>query len=492
MFRMVLALLSVGIAACGGPPAVSTRPRAVTHASASQIARKAVLPQSYIVAFRTPPEARDMLRFRSFGAEHNSHFALLAERFLGDPRVKDLQFLTALDLAPPDFDSPARAVQGPRRATAAVASVTRVDFTDEIGAKSLLDEWESSGELWYAEPNGISRLSQDPTQPTDPTQPGNSTPPPPPESLFAKQAASYESLNYWWLKSIGIVSAFQLIGQRDLNVSGTPTDTDMLAARPIVAVLDSGVDYEHPALKDRMWINSDIGAANCDNDYHGCNTTTVRRGRLGDGDVHPFGTTGPNQACGSDDSNCSHGTHVAGLVAADPSWSDPATGRAVGGMCPICQIMVLKIVSKIGNDSGILDSSIIAAFKYVALFRREGSPAVRVINASFGKFVRSRTVGLMIRLMREKRGALVIGAAGNEDLIDGVSGRFSRCRRRCRCRQQAAQGVVLELWPLGRHRRARLEPALDDAGRRARPEVRNLYGRAGGRRCRRAHGRPLS
>ncbi len=350
-----------------------------------------------------------MLAFGSYTAEHKTHFSLLAERYLADPRVKELQFLTALDLAAApraevqNLGPVARRLADGLKGAPSVASVTRVDFADEGGARSLLDEWDENGELWYAEPNGVSQLSQEP----DPAAP----------NIFTQQAESYERLNYWWLKSINVAQAFASIAQRDLAVPGTPTDADVVADRPIVAVLDSGVDYEHPALKDRMWINSDQGAANCSNDLHGCNTTVVERGKLGNGDVYPFGTTGPGQSCGSEDSNCSHGTHVAGLVAADSTWSDPSTGRATGGMCPVCQIMVLKIVSKIGKDSGILDSSIIAAFKYVALFRREGSAAVRVINASFGKFVRSRTVGLMIRLMKEKRGALVVGAAGNEDTL---------------------------------------------------------------------------
>jgi len=42
---------------------------------------------------------------------------------------------------------------------------------------------------------------------------------------------------------------------------------------------------------------------------------------------------------------------------------------------------------------------------------------VRVINASFGKFVRSRAVGLLVRLLRDKRGTLIVAAAGNEDTL---------------------------------------------------------------------------
>jgi subtilisin family serine protease len=39
------------------------------------------------------------------------------------------------------------------------------------------------------------------------------------------------------------------------------------------------------------------------------------------------------------------------------------------------------------------------------------------MNASFGKFVRSRSVGLLVRLMRDRQGTLLVGAAGNEDTL---------------------------------------------------------------------------
>src|SRR5690606_19612806 len=165
-----------------------------------------------------------------------------------------------------------------------------------------------------------------------------------------------------------------------------------------------------------IWVNTDLNAADCKNDLHGCDTTEASRGYLGNGTVYPFGTSGPNENCFGKDPNCSHGTHVAGIIAGDPNWTDER-GRSAAGVCPFCRIMVLKIVSKVGDQSGILDSSIIAAFKYVALFRRQGSPAVRVVNASFGKFVRSRSVGLLVRLMKEKNSTLLVGAAGNEDTL---------------------------------------------------------------------------
>ncbi len=388
----------------------------VIKATHAQLVRGEALPYSYIVTFRGLPGGPG-LSFTDYAAEYQSHFSALADQYLSDPRIKDIRFLTAIDLnaavddsEPSGFGSPyLELLAGSRLSNEAlVGSMTQVDFASEQDASDLLDQWQGAGAVWFAEPNYISRLSQDAPPADDPsTTPGG---------LFKKFSTDYTAFNYWWLQKINLPQAYDAIANRDLTVPGTPTDDQLSANRPIVAVLDSGVDYEHPALKSRIWANTDQNAASCERDTHGCNTTVAKRGSLGNGDVWPYDVAGPGQTCDNRDSNCSHGTHVAGLIAADHTWTDEA-GRPAAGVCPVCQIMILKIVSKVGKDSGILDSSIIAAFKYVALFRHQGSSAVRVINASFGKFVRSRSVGLLVRLMREKRGTLLVGAAGNEDTL---------------------------------------------------------------------------
>jgi subtilisin family serine protease len=56
--------------------------------------------------------------------------------------------------------------------------------------------------------------------------------------------------------------------------------------------------------------------------------------------------------------------------------------------------------------------------KYISYFRDQNGFAVRVLNASFGKFQRSRAVSLLVRLLREEEtGVVIIGAAGNEDAM---------------------------------------------------------------------------
>jgi hypothetical protein len=358
---------------------------------------------SYIVAFRSEP-GMSLRRFSSFTAEARAHYTHLDSTFLPEPGVASIQFITSVDLSASIAGEPAGIV-----APALVrspydlneerpAALARVDFRSEAEARALLAKWTADGDVWFHEPNYLSRLK---TQ-----EPANA---------FSDYKTKYESLNYWWLKSINVVQAYEAIAARDQSDAVFRTDADILGQKPIVAVLDSGVDYLHPALADRIWENTDVNASSCKDDLHGCDTTKAAKGTLGNGEVWPYDTNGPGESCFGKSPNCSHGTHVAGIIAGNYEWADPELNRRAAGVCPVCQIMIVKIVGKVGKESGILDSSILSAFKYVSLFRREGSAAVRVINASFGKFVRSRSVGLLVRLLKERHGALVVGAAGNED-----------------------------------------------------------------------------
>lgn len=393
-------------AACRDPDE-AVRDQTVVEATSTDLATNRAVAGSYLVAFRRQGGGPG-LGFKTFTSEAAAHGSYLINEFGGDPRLANIRFLTSLDLSQPggadtsDLDaSPLMRLfwsQGGGHEPL-VTTLAQVDFQSAEDATSALADWERQGLLWYAEPNYISQLSQEPVT-----------------NLFQTYSTDYTDLNYWWLRKINLTDAYTSIANRDLSVAGTPSDTDLTTNRPIIAILDSGVDYEHPALKDRMWTNTDQNAAGCKNDLHGCDTTLGTTKSLGGGDVYPFDTSGPGQSCEGRDNNCSHGTHVAGIIAADQKWTD-RDGRPSAGICPVCQIMALKIVSRVGKDSGILDSSIVAAFKYVSRFQHEKKSAVRVINASFGKFVRSRSVGLLVRLLKERNGTIVIAAAGNEDTL---------------------------------------------------------------------------
>jgi subtilisin family serine protease len=143
----------------------------------------------------------------------------------------------------------------------------------------------------------------------------------------------------------------------------------------VVAVLDTGVDIAHPDLRNRLW---DGGPAHPD---HGWDFADH------DPDPSPVGTSVEN----------SHGTHVAGIVAAEPN-----NGLGVAGVCPDCRIMALRI----GNGTGL---TLGAELKAIDFAIQQGAD---VINLSFGSPAWSAAERQAIA-RAGRAGILVVAAAGN-------------------------------------------------------------------------------
>ncbi len=369
-------------------------------ADPSELQSNAVLNGSYLAEFEFDLPKRKLENLNSFDREFSRVFPSLEGFLQGVPELKSFQYLSAfLNSKAEGWVFPLRLSSQPGFSLpfgrkSSVRVIARVDFKKDESAASLLRKWQKKGRLIYAEPNYKSSLSG-----------------------WADREKQYASLvedggsAYKWLKAIRLPEAFAHLK----TLSAEPSQN------PIIAVMDSGVDTQHPALKNQIWQNDKgLGQSGCGaNDQNGCNTTSLSRGRLGDGDVHPYGTKGMGETCpstsfGSCPKNCCHGTHVAGIIAGDPE-------AGVSGACPECRIMVLKVVGPADGspDGTILDSSIVAALKYLTNFRDENSAAVRIVNASFGKFQRSHSVSALIRALvdtpQKGRGTLIIGAAGNED-----------------------------------------------------------------------------
>lgn len=154
-----------------------------------------------------------------------------------------------------------------------------------------------------------------------------------------------------------------------------------------VAVLDTGVDVDHPDLAANIWKNSketpengkdDDGNGYVD-DYYGVN---VRSGR------------------GSGVDNNGHGTHVAGIIAAA---GDNGTGGS--GVCwSGSMIMSVKFMGADGSGSS---SDAAEGIEYAV---RKGA---KIINASFGSSSKSSAMQDAIDYAQEK-GALIVVAAGND------------------------------------------------------------------------------
>lgn len=398
------------LAACGqmGPSFLEDSAKngpAVRLAGPEQHQSNLIPKGSYLVMFRSQ-QSNSNLFFASFADEYAHHYSVLSESFLADNRIKEIDVLTSVDMGSiravdwePDFSLPkVLSALAPEFEDSDEAGVlARVDFTDEDAAHSALKEWERDGKILFAEPNEVSKLAA---------------------GEFAKWGSDYSKLQEWH-RMIKLPEALTALGAG--TVKGAGAEDSIFASGAVIAVLDSGVDYEHPQLKDNIWTNSSVGAAGCSGDVHGCNTTAAKKGSLGNGDVWPVLADGPGQACGggTEKSKCNHGTHVAGLVAAQPLVGG-TSGNLVGGVCPVCKIMILRVTEVEKDDTSgdpqIRDDSQVRAFKYLTRFRKSGGSAVRVVNASFGKYSRSRSLAILVDVLkRVGSGTLVIGAGSNED-----------------------------------------------------------------------------
>ena len=158
----------------------------------------------------------------------------------------------------------------------------------------------------------------------------------------------------------------------------------------IVAVIDTGVDYNHLDLRNNIWINTaEIPDNGKDDDGNGYID-----------DVYGWDCVG-NDKDPMDDNG--HGTHVAGIIAAE--------NNKIGGVgiAYDCKIMVLKA----GNSSGYFNNSDIAeAIQYAYM------NGASVINMSFGGgFI---SIAVEEALQSAYTSCVLVAAAGNESQCNNL------------------------------------------------------------------------
>lgn len=154
----------------------------------------------------------------------------------------------------------------------------------------------------------------------------------------------------------------------------------------VVAVIDTGVDYRHPELPaERFWRNPLERPDGRDNDGNG---------RVDD--LIGWNFVSDNQQPWDDHG---HGTHVAGILAAQPD-----NARGISGLAPNARLMVLKALNSAGYGRG---SDIAAAVRYAV------EQGAQLIQLSLG----GQPPGDLERealAYARRAGRLVIVAAGNQ------------------------------------------------------------------------------
>ena len=185
------------------------------------------------------------------------------------------------------------------------------------------------------------------------------------------------------LEPLGVYDTWSYQFQNSISVGGS---RDV-----VVAVIDTGVDYNHIDLRNNIWINSaEIPNNGIDDDNNGY-VDDIRGWDFVSEDNDPIDDNG-------------HGTHVAGIIASENN------SIGVVGIAFNCRIMCIKA----GNSSGYFTNSDIAeAIQYAYM------NGASVINMSFGGT--SISNALKDALEDAYNQCVLVAAAGNDGLSNEPS-----------------------------------------------------------------------
>ena len=158
----------------------------------------------------------------------------------------------------------------------------------------------------------------------------------------------------------------------------------------VVAVIDTGIDMNHPALRNSLWTNKKElnGKEGVDNDGNGFVN-----------DVHGWDFV---RNTGKLIDAHGHGTHIAGII----SGNTPTGGDDFRGVCPGVKIMALRYYDPNGSGEDNLKNTV-RAIEYAV------DNGATLINYSGGGAEYSGAEFAALK-RAEKKGILVVAAAGNE------------------------------------------------------------------------------
>lgn len=254
-----------------------------------------------------------------------------------------------------------RAYNGQEVRDCDLSRLYRLEYTSGVDACVAARTLARLDDVEFAEPNYIVHAADSETplvlQPNDP--------------LFAQQQ---------WLSDIHVASAWAQpsIGTR----------------RPVIAILDTGVDISHPDLKDNIWTN----AGETENGYD-----SDRNGYVDD--LHGWDFI--NQTGTMGDYN-GHGTHCAGIAAATGN-----NGIGVVGANPDAFIMPVAVLQS--NGQGDV-ATIIKGIDYAV------ANGADVISMSFGSYTYS--IAQDQALSKAYAKCFLVAAAGNANLCVNAEGRI--------------------------------------------------------------------
>lgn len=209
----------------------------------------------------------------------------------------------------------------------------------------------------------------------------------------------FDAVDYDYVMHTGVVDVSSnphAEKQTNLGVHNIPYGWTQNGKHPggspdvIIAVIDTGVDYNHIDLAGNIWVNSaEIPDNGRDDDGNGYID-----------DIHGWDCVGDDNDPMDDNG---HGTHVAGIIAAENNKVG-GIGIAYG-----CKVMVLKA----GNSSGYFNNSDIAEAVQYAYMN-----GASVINMSFGGG--NISIAVEEALENAYTTSVLVAAAGNNGACNNL------------------------------------------------------------------------
>lgn len=178
---------------------------------------------------------------------------------------------------------------------------------------------------------------------------------------------------------------------------------DKIADEIVIAVIDTGIDYNHEELKHALWVNpGETGI-----DEHGNDKSTNLIDDDSNGyvdDVHGWNFSASGNGNDPID-KIGHGTRLSGIISAQKN-----NNIGICGISENVKIMALKVFD---DNGGGMDFSVFEALKYIVMMREDHGINVKIANMSYGGYDFAQLENQGMEQLKNA-GILVIAAAGNE------------------------------------------------------------------------------
>ena len=344
--------------------------------------RNDFVPGQVLVKFKDDTSAgiqRARGKFKSSGIS-------VVDNLLKDYRVKDVE-----ELFPNEETKPKARLRKTRAYNGTIVEEKNLDKVFWIktkvesrdSTKQLIEQLKAMPEVEYAEPNYYAYITADVPSGYGAMESKQQ------QSVRRAPVAIETTAEYICLKPSNNPLYFHQYGITQQNIQKLWDKPIINKKRPVIAILDTGVDINHPDLAANIWTNTaeTEGETAYDDDGNG-----IVDDKYGWNFIDDYGDLTDRNG---------HGTHVAGIAAA----ADNSIG--IVGANPLALIMPIKVM----NDRGVGDvATICRGIVYAA------ENGADIINMSFGhgEYISATEVDAIKKAYQT---AILVASAGN----NGVS-----------------------------------------------------------------------